>query len=440
MRGVGLVSILKNVSATFGRQLGSGILQLLTLALIARVFGPSGNGAYTLTLLLPTLLATFLNLGMSPANVYFLGAKKVNAQFAWGVTLKISIWLVLIGWGIGAYLLSFHHLVFFPDVPIELLVLSLVCFPLVLLTANISSFFQGLQQFKEFNIVLLLQPILNLITISTLVLLGVENLLYVMMSYFVSLLITQCVAYHLLRKLLSSTECPKPKDYGRQLLNYGYKAHFSNILAFINYRADLFILGYFLGPLSVGIYVIAVNITEKLWLLSNAISTVILPKLSELSNDEDKRKVLTPLIARWVLWLTFIAAGLLALVGEVLIHLIFGAEFKEAYTAILYLLPGIVLGACSKVLANDIAARGRPDLNLATSWISVSINVIGNIILIPKMGLTGAALATSISYSINFLMRLAMHHYFTRVPFYQNLFIGKTDWLLVKSFLNKKAQ
>ena len=440
MPGLGLVTILKNVIVTLGRQLGAGILQLVTLAIIARVFGPSGNGAYTLTLLLPTLLATFLNLGMSPANVYFLGAKKVNAQYAWNVTLKISVWLVFLGWGIGAYLLSFHHQTLFPDIPSTLLILSLGCFPLVLLTANISSFFQGLQQFKQFNIVLLLQPVLNLITISMLIILGIEDLLYIMMSYFGSLFITLCVAYRLLKKLLSSTQYPKPPNYGKQLLNYGYKAHFSNILAFVNYRADLFILGYFLGPLPVGIYVIAVNITEKLWLLSTAISTVLLPKLSELSDEEDKRKVLTPLISRWVLWLTLMASALLALVGEWLIRFIFGTEFDAAYTAILYLLPGIVFGASSKVLANDIAARGRPELNLATSWISVTINVLGNIILIPKMGLLGAALATSISYSVNFVLRLVMHQYFTQVPFYKNLFIGKADWFLLWSFFHNKSQ
>lgn len=437
MSGLGLKVILKNVTATLGRQVISGILQLVTLAIIARTFGPSGNGAYTLALLLPTMLATFLNLGVGPANVYFLGANKVNARHAWRVTFRISLWLILLGWAIGAATIHFKSESFFPGVQQNMLWLSLAFFPLVLITGNISSFFQGLQQFKQFNIILLLQPVINLISVGALLIVGINELIYILIIYFISLLITQMVAYRLLKKSINNDLNDILPSYGKTVLNYGYKAHFSNILAFINYRADMFILGYFLGPVPVGIYVIAVNIAEKLWLFSGAVSTVILPKLSELSNDEEKRKELTPLIARWVLWLTLLAAAILAIIGSYVIDIVFGEQYEEAYSAILLLLPGIVLGACSRVLANDMAARGRPDLNLATSWIAVTINIIGNIVLIPSIGLQGAAIATSFAYTINFIMRITMHNYFTGVAFYKNIIMGHADYTLVKSFIHK---
>ncbi len=439
MTALGLKKLLINVTATLGRQVGTGLIQLVTIAIIARVFGPSGNGTYTLALLLPTMLATVLNLGVAPANVYFLGSKKVNAYYAWKVTLRISVWLSLLGWAIGAIVILFKGQSFFPDVPASMLWLSLAFFPLTLITANISSFFQGLQQFKKFNIVLILQPILNLLLVGGLLLLGIDELIYIFSSYFISLLITQIVAYKLLR---SSIESDGGKggivtDYWKTLLNYGYKSHLSNILGFINYRADMFLLGYFLGPVSVGIYTIAVSITEKLWLFSTSISTVLLPRLSELSSDEDKRTILTPLIARWVLWLTAFAASILAAIGLFIINIIFGEQYTEAYSVILLLLPGIVLGSCSRVLANDMAARGRPDLNLATSWIAVTINVVGNIILIPRMGMQGAAIATSFAYTLNFVMRIAMHNYFTGVAFYKSIIIGRDDYILIKSFITK---
>ena len=437
MKGLGLKKLFKNIAGTLGRQVISGVVQLTTLAIIARVFGPSGNGVYTLALLLPAMLATFLNLGVSPANVYFLGANKVAPKQAWKVTLKISGRLSAIGLSIGGLIIYFKSSSFFPAVPIEILWLSLLFFPLTLITANISGFFQGLQEFKQFNVVLLLQPLLNLIGVGTLLIVGYSDICYILICYFVSLIITQYISFSLLQNLLDTRTGPNVNGYGKKLLNYGYKAHFSNILAFINYRADIFILGYFIGAAPVGIYAVAVTITEKLWLLSNAISTVLLPRLSELSSEEDKRRVLTPLIARWVLWLTLFASLVLLLIGDIVIQLIFGDEFKEAYLAIVYLVPGIVVGACSRVLANDIAARGRPELNLSTSWITVIINIIANILLIPQYGLQGAALATSFAYIVNFLMRLTIHNYFTKVAFYKNIIIGIDDFNLIKSVMNK---
>jgi len=243
--GLGLKKLSKNIFATLGRQVGSGLIQLVTLAIIARVFGPVGNGTYTLALLLPTMLATFLNLGIGPANVYFLGANKVDVKQAWKVTLKISGWLSLIGWLIGAVVVVVKGATFFPEVPVSMLWLSLAFFPLVLITNNISCFFQGLQEFKKFNVVLLLQPILNLISISLFILLGYSDLFLVLSCYFASVIITQLIAYNLLQKLLITRSGPNVTSYGKKLLNYGYKAHFSNILAFINYRADMFLLGYF---------------------------------------------------------------------------------------------------------------------------------------------------------------------------------------------------
>lgn len=439
MSELGLKKFFNNVIQTLGRQLGAGLIQLATLAIIARVFGPSGNGAYTLALLLPVMLATLLNLGIAPANIYFLGANKVDPKYAWIVTSKISLWIIIAGWLIGALIIIYKASAFFPEVPVAMLWLALAFFPLTFTTTNISSFFQGLQDFKKFNTVLLLQPILNLVIIGFLIVFNFDNILYILSSYFFSLVVTQIIAYKLLSKLLSEHSGPKPDHYARKLINYGYKAHLSNILAFVNYRADMLLLGFYIGPAAVGIYTVAVNITEKLWLLSNAISTVLLPKLSQLSNDEDKRKLLTPLIARWVFWLTLIASLILAAIGSYVIQLVFGSDFKEAYSVMLVLIPGIVVGACSKVLANDIAARGRPELNLATSWVVVIFNIVGNIVLIPRFGIQGAAAATSFAYVVNFIMRLAMHNHFTKVKFYKNFVIQLDDVYTIKSiFISKK--
>lgn len=69
------------------------------------------------------------------------------------------------------------------------------------------------------------------------------------------------------------------------------------------------------------------------------------------------------------------------------------------------LLPGIALLAVEKILSNDIAARGKPEINMYVSIFNVIFSTILNVFLIPMYGATGAAIATSISYSLSFIIK-----------------------------------
>ncbi len=440
MINVGLKNLASNAASTMVRQISAGLLQIATLALIARAFGPEGSGLYALALLLPMMLATVLNLGIGSANVYYLGGGQIDPKDAWRVTFRISMAIIAMGMILGTAAILIFGKQWFPGVSDQILWLALATFPILFLYTAIGNVFQGLQEFKKFNLVLIVQPIGNLLLISGVVLLSDLDIFYIVACYFISSLINLLLAYKLLYQTLNTKSGPKISGYARKLVNYGYKAHLSNILAFVNNRADMFLIGFFVGPAAVGIYAVAVNIVEKLWLFSGAVSTVLLPRLSQLSGDEEKRNVLTPLIARWSLWATLAAALGLTVMGQLIVSLLFGEAFLQAYSVIVWLLPGVVLGACSMVLANDMAARGRPDLNLATSWISVLINIGGNIVLIPRFGIEGAAAATSFAYVINMMMRLAMHSHFTGVKFTKNLLMGPEDWALMKTVYQKAVR
>ena len=88
-----------------------------------------------------------------------------------------------------------------------------------------------------------------------------------------------------------------------------------------------------------------------------------------------------------------------------LISPVFGEEYVEALPAFLWLLPGIIAGAGSRIYANCIAAAGKPEWNMYSSIGVVTINVIGNILLVPKYGIVGAAWATSLAYVLNAVVK-----------------------------------
>jgi O-antigen/teichoic acid export membrane protein len=132
------------------------------------------------------------------------------------------------------------------------------------------------------------------------------------------------------------------------------------------------------------------------------------PQLASMKS-EDMRRAFTPIVARNVLLLSTLGGLGLFIGAPWLMSFLYGGEFAGAATALRFLLPGIVILAASRVLANDIAARGRPLVNSYLGIAMLVVNLTFNLILIPRMGINGAALASTISYSTNGLLRLIIY-------------------------------
>jgi len=439
MTGLGLRKFGKNTTMTLIRQLIVVVLGLGTSVLLARMLGPSGKGIFSMVILLPTLIVTFSNLGISPASVYYLARK----DFSLGQVVRGNIFLGLGLSGVAItaaiILVSFWSTVLFPGIPQRLLFFGITLIPLSILESYLISIFQGLQNFRIYNILCIIPQGVTLIiaSIGLLVFKGgvsaaiLANILGITTGLIISLLYLK---QYLFPKVKGTTL------YIKKGIGYGWKAHLSNILAFLNYRLDMFLINAFLNPASVGLYSVSVSIAEKLWMLSQSVSLVMLPRVSELKDDEDTRRKLTPMISRWVLLVTLLTAVVLAVVSPWIIKIIFGEEFKESAVALQILLPGIVVGSVSRVLSNDIAARGRPEINMYVALLTVAVNVICNIVLIPRMGINGAALATSISYSLGAIIKLIIYSKLASVLWYSTIIPTKTDINLLISLCKSRSR
>jgi O-antigen/teichoic acid export membrane protein len=219
--------------------------------------------------------------------------------------------------------------------------------------------------------------------------------------------VTLFLRRHLYREKRSESVPAEPAEggYARKVLGYGWKAHLSNVISFINYRADIFLVNFFLSPAATGIYVIAVQIAEKLWMPSQAISTVLFPRLSAMSDRPKKRLELANKGFILVATITALTSGMAAFVLYWFIGPVFGDAYRDALPAFFWLVPGVVLWAGARVQANCIAAAGKPEWNMYVSIGVLLINITGNILLIPDYGIVGAASATSLAYAFDALVK-----------------------------------
>lgn len=383
-------------------------LGLLTTALLARWLGAAGKGTLELALLLPDMLALFLSGGVGVANVYFAGARRFDTRTLAANAVTFALLGTVAGLGLVGVLLAAGWLqALLPGVPTRLILVALPGLAIALLRGYFATLLQGLQRITAVNLADLAQNGLLLLLIIVLVGgagLGLLGALVVALAARLAGLLV--LAFFLHREGAALTPRWDPPVM-RATLAFGLRGHVGNMLQFFNYRLDTFIVNYYLGPAGVGVYSVAVRLAELLWQLPNAVGFVIFPRAAASSAAEMNR--FTPRVFRLTLGLTAIGAAGLALIGQPLIVLVFSASFGAAYLPMLALLPGVVLLGSAKVLTNEIAGRGYPHYNSINSGLALILTVVFDVLLIPRYGILGAALASSIAYTLIFLVTLGVY-------------------------------
>lgn len=125
----------------------------------------------------------------------------------------------------------------------------------------------------------------------------------------------------------------------------------------------------------------------------------------------------------------------MGLLGEWLIVLLFGEAYRPAYPALLALLPGIFSLCYASILHLDLVGKGHPGTLSWMAGIAAALNLLLNAVLIPTLGILGAAIASSVAYSVLTLSMLVLYHRLSGVPFGRTLLILPSDFGLLASHL-----
>jgi O-antigen/teichoic acid export membrane protein len=383
-------------------------LSIAIAGIIARWLGPEGKGMLALALLVPGMLGLFLSGGINVANVYFAGSKRLDVPALSASSLGFAILITILGFAVVLGLTSLGWLeTVIPGVPTWIILLAMLGFPTNLLNGFFSAILQGLQRIEMVNLINLIQRIITLsltillVTVWNLSLLGA--LVAALASWALSLIVS-CIA---LRRHGGVLTPSWSYSVLRTTLSFGLRGHIGNVLQFFNYRLDMFIVNFFLGPAGVGIYTVTVRLAELLWYLPNAVGFVIFPKAA--ASKPEEMNAFTPRVFKITLGLTALGALGLAIVGRPVINFVFSAAFIGAYIPLLVLLPGVVLLGGSKVLTNEIAGRGYPQYNSLNAALAIVVTVVLDLMLIPRYGVFGAALASSAAYAMTLFAAIGFY-------------------------------
>jgi len=152
-----------------------------------------------------------------------------------------------------------------------------------------------------------------------------------------------------------------------------------------------------------------------------------------LSNTENKQRAaqLTLRFMKLAVLLTFTALLVICLLPTSFFEWIFSGEFSDIHTVILLIAPGIVFFSAHTILANYFSGTGKPKYNLYASLIGLSVTLVSAFVLIPLLGIRGAAITTTLTYTALFVYQWIVFHRHTGSHLLQ-LIPNHEDWEWLK--------
>ncbi len=387
----------------FGGEMAMMAIGIVNGVITARWLGPSGRGSFQLLVLLPIMLSNFVKLGIPQASVYYMRRRGASASDV----ASNSIWFAFVMGGAAVVVCWIERnwllAKFLKEVPETLLAPSLLLIPFVLLQFYLLGVAQAQERFREYNIRQLVPNSLSLIGLSTtLIFLHMGLVGAVLVQVTIQIMMTVWMTWRVHREAPLHLKW-KP-ELARGMLAFGSKSYVQTLAATLHLRLDQFLCAYFLAPADVGLYAVAVNFGTLLDKIGEAAGTVMFPRLAG-SSDHDAHKATTR-VCRYTLFILAVGGTIFALAAPIVVPFLYGHKFDGAVMPLLILLPGMIGAALYQLLTRNFTSRGKQEINIVAALLALSLNVGLNFMLIPRLGISGAAISHDVSYGAAALLLL----------------------------------
>lgn len=225
---------------------------------------------------------------------------------------------------------------------------------------------------------------------------------------------------------------PPSLNYARSLFNYSKYAFISSIGGYFYSWMDVAIIGFFLTQAEVGVYEIAWRISAVTILFSSSIATVIFPQVSQWSAEDATERIeeILPKAIAPALFFVLPAFFGTLLFSRKILGIVFGSEYSIGWFVLIILMGEKMFQAVHVLLGKSLQGVDRPDLAAKATIVSIGINMVLNIILVFYFGISGAAVATALSFVVNTLLHALYLSQFVTI----HLPLQRIAGILVASF------
>lgn len=422
----------RNVLLTFTTEVTCVGLNFLTGILLARILTPNDRGIMTLAMTFSLMMFCLTNFGLHEGTVYFIDRKKFSPILVMGniltITCGLSVLIIIILMLLKSVFLSS----FMKGFPGEYWLPIIFLVPATLFQGVTLSVLRAKERFISINFLRFLGTLLLLISFSIVLLVFKRGIGACLMVYFVVTILNTlfsllCVSRYVPISLVFDW------TLSQDIFRYGMKSYLQIIFESINYRLDIFLIALFLVPEQVAYYGVATSLAELAWYFPNSVGSVLFPWLSHKPLNE-VHQITAQAIRITLLFTGLIIIGL-AIVSWILVPMIYGLVYKAAVPALILLLPGILAVAVHKVINRNFASRDRQQITILSSVIAMVIIVGLDLLMIPRWGIVGAAVSSSLGYFVAGLSLLLFFKKDSGLTISSIIFIQRSDLIYLKRLL-----
>ena len=384
----------KKILNTFGTKIVAAALNFLIAIIISQTLGDTGSGTQSLVVATIAFILIFSEI-VCGASIIYLAPRHSFKK----ILVASVVWAALI-----AMVMGFGIRLFYPKLEPDLVVhVAILSFISSLSNINFR-FLVGKEEIQKANYNTLLQPVLLTLTLVLYhFILKREGIYGYLIGLYAAYGGTFLLGIWMLRNEYANLRHDKDKDYKpvlKDLFKYGFLNQTGHFVQFFNLRLSYYLLDSYIGRGQVGVFSRSVSLAESIWIISNSIALVQYARIAN-ADDRQYSQKLTLDLGKICLLVSAIAVVVLCLLPPQFYVFVFGKDFGEMAHLIRILAPGVLFYCIFLILGHYYSGTGRYQMNTFAALCGLLATFVCGFTLIPKYGVTGAAITSAAAYTMN---------------------------------------
>lgn len=394
---------LQSLLVTITSKFGVTLLNAIVIAVVANFYGAEGVGGFALLRTIPLLYGVTTDLGLSHSYSFLVNSKKfmlrdvVSSQIVCFICIaffQVLLWLI-----ISDFLLNLFSL----NISFDGIAVLAIIAPCILFQSHLINILRATGAIFRANMISVLVELVILFSLFINVLYEgeINSLQYVLVFSYCLTSIFYFVFYT--RKIIS-LRFSISKTIINAAFGFGIRSLLANSFQILNYRLDQLIVSFFVGPSTLGAYVIAIKCAEAFKILTLTVVFVFEPGLSKLGIKEAYLFVKSKIIKLMSVNIAVILVGIF--IVPFLIPLVFSGWSESAILPFVIISVGIAISGGNGLYCAFFLGHGMPGVVTKSIGFGLATTVISNFILVPSFGIIGASISTSLGYMVITLVLL----------------------------------
>jgi O-antigen/teichoic acid export membrane protein len=392
-------SLASGVAITFTTRIVIVICTLATSIIIAHRLGPEGTGALAVLNVTVALLMQLGSAGIPSATTYFIARNRAVSNAIWTNGMVFS---VAVGLALAVALVAIANLrpSIFNGVSPRLVAVVSISIPFQLVTLVGLNLLLAMDRLRLMNYLDALSAVLLFINATGVLVLWHGNLANLVWFNVGATVIASLVLMGFVARLLRPGNHRWEIGLLKRMLAYGMKFYVCIFAGFIIFRVDVLIVNHFRGAEAAGVYSIAAQFSFLLIMLPGVIASLLFPRVAAHKDEPAGYAVDVTRHTSFVMLVVCVAAA----ISSLALPIVYGPRFAESTVQFLALLPGVFFISLESVLVQYFTGTGLPVI-IPWFWvITVIVNVGLNLALVPTYGARAAAINSTVSYALIFIL------------------------------------